>query len=173
LRWRTLAILGGLVLVLAVTNGGIWQREKLLASGKVVILELAPVDPRSLMQGDYMALNFAASREVTRLRLGGERPEAEDSVMGYEPDGYVMLQTDARGVGQPLRIQPDTHPHTDAEVPLRYRIRDNSVRIVTNAYFFPEGQAERYQVAKYGELRVAENGEALLVRMLDQDLKPL
>ncbi|MGS1008183.1 GDYXXLXY domain-containing protein [Achromobacter anxifer] len=173
LRWRTLAILGGLVLVLAVTNGGIWQREKLLASGKVVILELAPVDPRSLMQGDYMALNFAASREVTRLRLGAERPEAEESVMGYEPDGYVMLQTDARGVGQPLRIQPDTHPHSEAEVPLRYRIRDNSVRIVTNAYFFPEGQAERYQVAKYGELRVAENGEALLVRMLDQDLKPL
>ncbi|CAB3824587.1 hypothetical protein LMG26858_00370 [Achromobacter anxifer] len=173
LRWRTLAIMGGLALVLVVANGGIWQREKLLATGKVVILELAPVDPRSLMQGDYMELTFAASREVTRLRLGGERPETTESVMGYEPDGYVMLMPDARGVAQPLRIQPDTQPHTDAEVPLRYRIRDNSVRIVTNAYFFPEGQAERYQVARYGELRVADNGEALLVRMLDQDLKPL
>ncbi|QVQ25399.1 GDYXXLXY domain-containing protein [Achromobacter deleyi] len=174
LRWRTLAILGGLALVLVVANGGIWQREKLLASGKVVILELAPVDPRSLMQGDYMALNFAAGREVTRLRLGGGGGQKEEeSVMGYEPDGYVMLEPDARGVAQPVRIQSEVHPHAEGEVPLRYRVRDNGVRIVTNAYFFPEGQAERYQVARYGELRVGENGEALLVRMLGPDLQPL
>lgn len=173
LRWRTLAILGGLALVLVVANGSIWQREKLLASGKVVILELAPVDPRSLMQGDYMALNFAAGREVTRLRLGGERQDTEDSVMGGASDGYVMLTGDSRGVYQPVRIQTDARPHGDGEVPLRYRVRDNQVRIVTNAYFFPEGQAKRYEVAKFGELRVAENGEALLVRMLGEDLQPL
>ncbi|KOQ21326.1 hypothetical protein ABW34_22120 [Achromobacter xylosoxidans] len=173
MRWRTLAILGGLALVLVVANGSIWQREKLLASGKPVILELAPVDPRSLMQGDYMALNFAAGREVTRLRLGGERPDTEDSVMGEASDGYVMLTVDSRGVYQPVRIQTDATPHADDEVPLRYRVRDNQVRIVTNAYFFPEGQAKRYEVAKFGELRVAENGEALLVRMLGEDLQPL
>lgn len=173
LRWRTLAILGGLALVLVVANGSIWQREKLLASGKVVILELAPVDPRSLMQGDYMALNFAAGREVTRLRLGGERQDTEDSVMGGASDGYVMLTGDSRGVYQPVRIQTDARPHGDGEVPLRYRVRDNQVRIVTNAYFFPEGQAKRYEIAKFGELRVAENGEALLVRMLGEDLQPL
>jgi len=173
LRLRTLAILGGLALVLVVANGGIWQREKLLATGRVVILELAPVDPRSLMQGDYMALNFAASRDITRLRLGGDRQADDDSIMGFEPDGYVMLQPDARGVATPLRIQPDVHPHTDGEVPLRYRVRDRGVRIVTNAYFFPEGEAKRYEVARYGELRVGENGEALLVRMLGEDLQPL
>jgi len=173
LRLRTLAILGGLALVLVVANGGIWQREKLLATGRVVILELAPVDPRSLMQGDYMALNFAASRDITRLRLGGDRPSDDDSLMGFEPDGYVMLQPDARGVATPLRIQPDVHPHTDGEVPLRYRVRDRGVRIVTNAFFFPEGEAKRYEVARYGELRVGDNGEALLVRMLGADLQPL
>lgn len=173
LRWRTLAILGGLALVLVVANGGIWQREKLLATGKVVILELAPVDPRSLMQGDYMALNFAASRDITRLRLGGERQFEDETLPGFEPDGYVMLQADSRGVATPLRIQPDVHPHAETEVPLRYRVRDSSVRIVTNAYFFPEGEAKRYEVARYGELRVAENGEALLVRMLGEDLQPL
>lgn len=172
LRWRTLAILGGLALVLVVANGGIWQREKLLATGKLVILELAPVDPRSLMQGDYMALNFAAGREITRLRLGADRAD-DESVTGFEPDGYVMLAVDGRGVAQAVRIQPDAKPHAEAEVPLRYRVRDNSVRIVTNAYFFPEGQAKRYEVAKFGELRVADNGEALLVRMLGEDLQPL
>ncbi|CAB3665475.1 GDYXXLXY domain-containing protein [Achromobacter pestifer] len=173
LRWRTLGILGGLALVLVVANGGIWQREKLLATGKVVILELAPVDPRSLMQGDYMALDFAASRDITRLRLGGDRPVDDETLPGFEPDGYVMLQTDARGVATPLRIQPEVHPHADSEVPLRYRVRDRGVRIVTNAWFFQEGEAQRFEVARYGELRVADNGEALLVRMLGADLQPL
>ncbi|MFP3624907.1 GDYXXLXY domain-containing protein, partial [Burkholderia sp. SIMBA_051] len=78
---------------------------------------LAPVDPRSLMQGDYMALNFAAGREVTRLRLGGERQDTEDSVMGGASDGYVMLTGDSRGVYQPVRIQTDARPHGDGEVP--------------------------------------------------------
>ena len=77
-----------------------------------------------------------------------------------------MLAQDERGVGKVLRIQPGTQPRADGEVPLRYRVRDNNVRIVTNAYFFPEGQAKRYEVARFGELRVGENGEALLVRML-------
>jgi uncharacterized membrane-anchored protein len=172
LRWRTAAILGGLALVLVAANAGIWEREKLLASGKVVILELVPVDPRSLMQGDYMALNFAAGREVTRLRLGGDQNDP-NGVMGYEPDGYVMLTPDTRGVAQAVRIQPDVHPHAETEVPLRYRVRGNGVRIVTNAYFFPEGEAARYEVARYGELRVAADGEALLVRMLGADLQPL
>ena len=158
---------------LVVANVGIWQKEDLIAHGQPVYVELAPIDPRSLMQGDYMALNFAAGREVTRLRLGGERQDAEDSVMGEASDGYVMLTGDSRGVYQPVRIQTDARPHADGEVPLRYRVRDNQVRIVTNAYFFPEGQAKRYEVAKFGELRVAENGEALLVRMLGEDLQPL
>ena len=137
-----MGVLGGLALVLAVANGSIWQREQLLGSGRVVILELAPVDPRSLMQGDYMALTFAAGREVTRLRKDGSRDPAltQDEVLNYEPDGYLVLAQDERGVGKVLRIQPGTQPRADGEVPLRYRVRDNSVRIVTNAYFFPRAR---------------------------------
>src|SRR5690606_10833586 len=56
---RTVAcLLAGLLLILAVVNVGIWQRERILATGRTVVLALAPVDPRSLMQGDYMALRF-------------------------------------------------------------------------------------------------------------------
>ncbi|MFX7329222.1 GDYXXLXY domain-containing protein, partial [Acinetobacter baumannii] len=34
------------------------QKEMLLKEGQLVLLPLAPVDPRSLMQGDYMALRY-------------------------------------------------------------------------------------------------------------------
>ena len=35
------------------------DKETTILKGKLVYLELAPVDPRSLMQGDYMALYYA------------------------------------------------------------------------------------------------------------------
>ena len=42
----------------------IWQFEHTLRHGQTVLLELAPVDPRSIMQGDYMALAFKLDREL-------------------------------------------------------------------------------------------------------------
>ena len=37
------------VVMLVVVNGSIWQKERHLAEGEIVYLELAPVDPRSLI----------------------------------------------------------------------------------------------------------------------------
>src|SRR5690606_12986391 len=116
LRWRTAVVLGGLILALGVVNGAIWQREALLATGRIAILELAPVDPRSLMQGDYMALRFAAGDEVMR-RSAVDQP---DNPM---IDGYVVLVPDNHGVAQVARIQPDAQPQDNQEIALRYRLR--------------------------------------------------
>jgi uncharacterized membrane-anchored protein/uncharacterized membrane protein len=164
-------MLAGLVLVLAVVNVGIWQREQLLATGQVVRLALAPVDPRALMQGDYMALNFAAARAVGALQEGDAAPPGLWG--GPRTDGYLVLVPDEQGIAQPLRVQRAAQPHSGKEVVLRYRLRADGVRLVTNAYFFPEGEAARYQAARYGELRVGDDGTALLVRLLGPDLQPL
>ena len=165
LRWRTGVVVGGLALVLAAVNYTIWQREMLLAQGRTILLELAPVDPRSLMQGDYMALRFAAG-EALRPRFGDDISAAPD-------DGYVVLAPDGQGVAKVVRNQAGVQPLTGGEMALRYRIRRGDVRIVTNAYFFPEGRASHYAKARYGEVRVGEDGTGLLVRMLDEDRQPL
>ncbi|MCD0506108.1 GDYXXLXY domain-containing protein, partial [Bordetella petrii] len=166
LRWRTAVVLGGLVLAAVVVNGAIWQRETLLAHGRVAILALAPVDPRSLMQGDYMALRFEAGDQVMKHF-------AADDKKAPPLDGYVVLVPDSQGVAQVARIQSEPQPQQNQEIALRYRLRGGQVRIVTNAYFFPEGQADRYAAARYGELRVGDDGTGLLVRMLGEDKQPL
>ena len=38
-----------LLLILGMTNWSIFEKEQLLANGQVVLLKLAPVDPRSLI----------------------------------------------------------------------------------------------------------------------------
>ncbi|UUZ46717.1 GDYXXLXY domain-containing protein [Massilia sp. B-10] len=85
---RTMAI--GIALtalaVLAVANTGIWQKEKLIAEGLLIFVELAPVDPRSLMQGDYMQLRFRMLPEI-------ERTASFDALSGRP---HVVLKLDAR-----------------------------------------------------------------------------
>ena len=53
-----------LVIILGLVNWSIATKERHLAEARIVYLALAPVDPRSLMQGDYMALRFRLSDAV-------------------------------------------------------------------------------------------------------------
>ena len=136
-------------LVLVVTNVLIFQKERLLASPQGILLELAPVDPRSLIQGDYMALAYAITREV---------PE-----QGLPNDGQLVVAVDADNVARYRRVYVPSTPLAADELRLRYRIRNGRLHIGSESFFFPEGTAEAYEKARYAELRVDSAGESLLV----------
>jgi uncharacterized membrane-anchored protein len=154
---RSLIVILGCVASLGLVNYSIAKKEHLLAEGAVVYLELAPVDPRSLMQGDYMALNFRV-----RNSIGSSAPA----------DGHIVAALDERRVGSFRRLH-DGKPLAADEVLMRYRVRNNDVKFATNAFFFQEGTARRYEPARFGEFRVAPDGELLLKSLRDKDLKPL
>jgi uncharacterized membrane-anchored protein len=126
-----------------------------------VLLELAPVDPRSLMQGDYMALRF----EVADDAFGrGPREDARN--------GRIVVRLDERGVASFVR-RDEGEPLAAGEVLLRYRIRDRQVKFATNAFFFQEGHAQHYAGARYGEFRVSPSGELLLTHLRGENLERL
>jgi uncharacterized membrane-anchored protein len=155
---KTIAIVAGLM-VLGLANWTIWQREQLIATGAVVRLELAPIDPRSLMQGDYMALRFRVADEAFGRR---DEKRAED--------GRIVVKPDEKGVARFVR-QDGGEPLGAGEVLMRYRVRDGKVKFATNAWFFQEGHAKFYERARYGEFRVAPSGEMLLTNMLSEKLE--
>lgn len=156
---KAVALAAGLA-VLAFVNLGIYQREALVTGGRVVLLRLSPVDPRSMMQGDYMRLNFEAA------------DQAFPSPDRTRTDGHVIVAVDGRGVGHFRRLA-DGGPLAPGEVALRYRIRGGRPNLATNAYFFEEGQASAYADAAYGEFRVGEDGETILTGLRDERLRPL
>lgn len=158
---RLIALLAGLV-ILAAVNWTVWQRERLVTNGRVVLLELAPVDPRSLMQGDYMALRFRAASEAF-----GPGRVATDAA-----DGHLVLRLDDKGVAQFVR-RDDTTPLAADEIRMRFRVRGGTPRFATNAFFFEEGSATRYSEARYGEFRIDGNGEAILTGLRDRELRGL
>ena len=151
-----------IVLVLMVANGGIWQKENLIAHGQPLFVPLAPVDPRSLMQGDYMALRFALPNDVF--------PADIELTAGQRP--HVVAKRDARGVAVALRQDPGTLLAND-ELRIELTPKNGRWVLVTDAWFFKEGEASRWVQAKYGEFRVGADGRALLVGLRGADLAAL
>lgn len=153
----TIAIVWGII-ALVLVNVSVWNKEHLLANGQVVYLQLAPVDPRSLMQGDYMALRFSIA---TRL---------DPSMLSRS--GNLVVTLDERRVAAFRRVD-DGQPLAPNELRLRYRLRNAAVKFATNAFFFQEGDAQLYANAAYGEFRVADNGDLLLTGLRATDLHRL
>lgn len=149
------------VLALATVNWSIHAREALLRDGRVVLLELAPVDPRSLMQGDYMALRFKVADDA----FGRNARDAR-------PDGYLVVRHAEDGVATFVRVD-DATPLAPDEVRLRYRWRAGAPKFATNAFFFEEGTGKIYAGARYGELRVGPDGESILTGLRDGARQPL
>ena len=149
---RAILLVGGLI-VLAGVTGSILAKERIKTHGERILLELAPVDPRSMMQGDYMALQFKIAERIAK--------EARES-------GAAPIVLDGRGVAT-----LDIAPREDG-LRIRYRLQGRQVWLGTNAYFFEEGTASRYVNARYGEFRLdRDSGEAVLTGLRDEKLRPL
>lgn len=161
--------------VLALVDFSIAGKERQLESGKIVYLELAPVDPRSLMQGDYMALRFKIANDA-RPAMQRSPSSSARSFPGQGDlagaDGRIVAALDPSSVGTYRRLDDGT-PLAQDEILLRYRVREGEVKFATNAFFFQEGTAKRYEGARYGEFRAAPDGELLLTGLRGEKLQPL
>lgn len=160
-----LAVLG-LLAVLVFINVKIMTYETHLTSGETVLLELAPVDPRGFMQGDYMTLSYALEREVLDT-LDKNRTRDKTS------EGYVIVALDKNNVGHFVRLADDYTPDdlTTNEKALYYRLRNGSVKLATNAFFFQEGHGEAFEAAEYGQFRVNDKGEPLLANLVNKEFE--
>jgi len=157
---RNVLVFLGLALALGVPNYAIVQKERQFASGTPMLVELAPVDPRSLIQGDYMRLDYAISRQ---LRLEVDKPGG----------GRIVVMLDPDSVAHFVRVFQSGTPLGPGERLLQYRRRHGWIRIGSDAFFFQEGTSERYRGARYGELRVDPSGGSILVGLRDSERRPL
>lgn len=177
------SVLLGTVLVLGVANVAIVQKERILSDGQTVLLELAPVDPRSLMQGDYMSLNFALSQNLSALSWG--LPKDVLAKMDAQQWVVVAVQLDENKVAQlkgvyleqdgQERLWTEEGPVAEPSDVMRLRMRRHRSNWTpgTDAWFFAEGSADRFDAARYGEFAVVEGGQSLLRAMLDEDRKEI
>ena len=95
-------------------------QERRLHSGTVVLLETAPVDPRDLLRGDYVILNYKISTVPAALFPGGLAKETR-------PGAPVFVRLEKRGEFhevqiaslEPLKSDPE-HPVLRGKVSARW-----------------------------------------------------
>ncbi|WP_422839755.1 GDYXXLXY domain-containing protein [Aeromonas veronii] len=160
---RQLALLLSGLAILAGINATVWRYEHAMSSGEVVLLRLAPVDPRSLMQGDYMRLNYEIARELTSRDARATQNKGSDTlVIRLDAHQVASLVAD----GKPDRLASD-------ERLLQVHQSERQWQIGPDAYFFEEGTGEQYETARYGEFRLQADGKTLLVGLRDEDYQPI
>ncbi|HHQ4780535.1 TPA: GDYXXLXY domain-containing protein [Aeromonas veronii] len=160
---RQLALLLSGLAILAGINATVWRYEHAMSSGEVVLLRLAPVDPRSLMQGDYMRLNYEIARELTSRDARTTQNKGSDTlVIRLDAHQVASLVAD----GKPDRLASD-------ERLLQVHQSERQWQIGPDAYFFEEGTGEQYETARYGEFRLQADGKTLLVGLRDEAYQPI
>jgi uncharacterized membrane-anchored protein len=146
------------LLVIALFNWSIVQKEHILQTGETVLLELAPVDPRSLLQGDYMRLNY---RIDDTAHMGPNPPAHGHIVVAAGPDHVATF----------VRVD-DGSPLHPGEKRLRYH-HNASTNVVPNSFLFQEGQAQYFRRAKYGIFKFDGPDNYVLTGLADQERKPI
>lgn len=154
--YKIVFIVVNLFLLLIYFNYSVAKKEEILKDGKLVLLKLAPVDPRSLMQGDYMRLNYEIADNLWT-----------DSI---PKRGFCVVKLDNQQVGHRVRYQEGKTPLAKDEYLIEYtRPTLWGINIGAESFFFEEGTAERYEKAEYGGLRIDKNGNSLLIGLYDKN----
>jgi uncharacterized membrane-anchored protein len=177
---RRIALFAVLVLFFSFFTWSVLQKEQLKARGDPLVLALAPRDPRSLMQGDYMVLRFTLEGAVFRAlpdsfsddsALPHSRSDAGRAA-GAGLTGAAVVEV-AQDRSVLFKRLDDGSPLRDGEKRLVFRKRQGQIRIGAGTFFFQEGHGKLYEKAKFAELRVNEAGESLITRLLDEDMQPI
>ncbi len=160
MRIKIMIILGFVILVLL--NYSIYEKEQIKNYGQTLMLELAPVDPRSLMQGDYMLLRYAIESGIP-----------SEKMIAAKKRGYMVILPDENNVAKFVRFYDDTEKLNTGEMLLRFHKRYNNIEIEPRSFLFQEGHAKYYEGARYGIFKFDDSGSHLLVGLADDSGQPI
>ena len=171
------------LLTIAYVNLNTWQNQQIKIHGEILFLKLVPVDPLSLVQGQYMRLRFGIE---TRHE---STDEDEQIIQNNQGNVLAVIHLDSRRIGilngllapNQWRQQRNRDDIVLLKIHARsvYSPRDSSphgshwIQIQQNSFLFQENTADRYAQARYGMFRVQENGRYVLVDLADEQLHPL
>jgi uncharacterized membrane-anchored protein len=85
---------------------------------------------------------------------------------------HAVARRDERNVLTLLRLD-DGKPLAADELRVELTPKGGDWILVTDAWFFREGEAQRWSGARFGEFRIDGSGRALLVSLRGPDLQPL
>jgi uncharacterized membrane-anchored protein len=159
-RLVVLAVAAQVLFILGVAAAG----YATTAWGRTITLRTTPVDPRDLLYGDYVRLNYSISQLPIGLWKAPERvAKANEPV-------YVVLRP-AAGAYEALGVYPAAPPLEPGQVVLRGWVTNSwphglRIRYGLERYYVPEGLGRKLEkrpsllvhvsIAPWGQARITE-----------------
>jgi uncharacterized membrane-anchored protein len=162
-RWLLLLVAAQMLFILAVAAAG----YATTAYGRAITLRTLPVDPRDLLYGDYVRLNYTISQVPISLwqeSTPARRRQAVYVVLRPAGEAYEAVRLYAQ---EPTELPPD-------QIVLRGWIADRyrrslHIRYNLERYYVPEGKGRelerkgrqhtmlvRVSIAPWGQARITE-----------------
>jgi len=132
-----LVILLWIVLALAM----IISKQSTFKTGKAVVLETVPVDPRDLLRGDYVVLRY----KISTLDLNQIKSEKMD----YRAGEAIYVKLEPKGkFWEPTAVQ--SKRSSDNGIYIRGKVRHTYSKQLTviygiESYFVPEGEGKELE----------------------------
>lgn len=147
---RKIIIILNFIFILVLTSFSALKEES-YKKREGFYLKLAPVDPRSLMQGDYMILNYdivdQAWEKINTLQ------EKENK---FIKRGYIVVSLDENNVANFKDIAKEPY-EDDSLLFISFKSDGYSLKINVDSFFFQEGNAHLYENAKYSKVVLIKN----------------
>ena len=165
----------------AVLGWMVWDRIDLLRTGRPIVLDVAPVDPRDLFRGDYLVLSYP----IARLRT--DQVEGDDD-FAAGARVYVGLRETEAGVWQAFSLHharpqltgqvvflrgavTGVHGPATGEPPCTGACKVVTLRFGIESYFVPEGEGKRLEKLRNDNrlqvsARVTPDGEAAIAGLI-------
>jgi len=156
-KWKIILI--NLLIILVFFNISVFKKEKIISDGKLILLKLAPKDPRSLMQGDYMILRYLIASNI--------------DISNLSTRGYIVVNIKSNNLANRVRIQKNSSPLNEDEYLIKYFLKSTGISIGAESFFFQEGKAKIFEKAKYGGIKVDDSGNSLVIGLYDKDFKKI
>ncbi|OGX29443.1 MAG: hypothetical protein A2879_02580 [Omnitrophica WOR_2 bacterium RIFCSPHIGHO2_01_FULL_49_10] len=155
---RIIVLLIALLWVI-VTVGFIASKQAILKSGKVVLLETEPVDPRDLLRGDYVILSYKISNlHLDKIKSGKKYfRHGEIVYVEVEPKGKyweaISISSKSPAAGAGILIKGRVQGSYSNEARVLYGIEN---------YFVPEGEGSKFETAMRRGSKEKLNVEAVV-----------
>ena len=134
-------------------------KQYVVSSGTEVVLQGAPVDPRSLMQGDYAILDY----EIADI----PEDRKTDFASG---DEVIVVLVERDEVWEASRyLGDDRIPKRNGEVFIRGQMQSSGrIDLGIGTYFVPEGTGREIERARDLKIRVSvsDNGDATVTGVI-------
>ena len=165
------------IICIVIFSGLMWKNESHLKNSQSIYVRLQPVDPRSLIQGDYMVLDY-------QLYLAPESTaenQSDQIYSGHSHDQYIHNKSSV-----PVYVELNAERiviHTYFDRPKATSVsklilknpnnRADLLYPASKSFLFSEGLAECYQQAQYAEFKVDSQGNAILASLRGGGLRDL